>query len=189
MKALPTGEALSGLSFPSGGDGPETLWSPIVQGDTIGVEISLPSAHARSSFSFSIEEISHIDSLIESITFEPRRLNCFTHIDVQCAQGRFPQTQADAVASILFEDDEGTFVCTGTLLNDTLDDTFIPYFLTAKPLRVDRNGCAHRGGVVVLSARSLRPRRDRRAVHQDLRRCGPAGSERATGRESAAPEG
>ena len=131
MKALPTGEALSGLSFPSSGDGPETLWSPIVQGDTIGVEISLPSAHARSSFSFSIEEISHIDSLIESITFEPRRLNCFTHIDVQCAQGRFPQTQADAVASILFEDDEGTFVCSGTLLNDTLDDTFIPYFLTA----------------------------------------------------------
>ena len=35
------------------------------------------------------------------------------------------------MASILFDDDEGTFICSGTLLNDTLDDTFIPYFLTA----------------------------------------------------------
>ena len=50
---------------------------------------------------------------------------------MQCAQERFPSTQADAVASILFDDDDGTFVCSGTLLNDTLDDTFIPYFLTA----------------------------------------------------------
>ena len=131
MDALPGGEALSGPLLSRTGDGPETLWSPIVQGDTIGVEISLPSRDGLSAFSFSIEEISHIDSPIDSITFEPRRLACFNHIDVQCAQGRFPQTQADAVASILFEDDEGTFICTGTLLNDTLDGTFIPYFLTA----------------------------------------------------------
>ena len=131
MNALPTGEALSGPSLSRSGDGPQTLWSPIVQDDTIGVEISLPSRDALSAFSFRIEEISHIDSLTGSIIFEPRRLNCFSHIDVQCAQGRFPQTQADAVASILFEADDGTYVCTGTLLNDTLDDTFIPYFLTA----------------------------------------------------------
>ena len=35
------------------------------------------------------------------------------------------------MASILYDDDDGTFICSGTLLNDTLDDTFIPYFLTA----------------------------------------------------------
>ena len=127
MKALPTAEALSDPSPSPGDDGPATLWSPTVQGDTIGVEISLPSADARSSFSFGIEEISHIDSTI----FETKRLDCFSHIDAQCAEGRFPSTQADAVASILFEEEDGTYICTGTLLNDTLDETFIPYFLTA----------------------------------------------------------
>ena len=126
-----TGNALSGLSFSLNDDGPETLWSPVVKGDTIGVEISLPSPEALSTFSFSIDKISHIDRPLDANLFEPRRLDCFNHIDVQCAEGRFPETQADAVASILFEDDEGTFVCSGTLLNDTLDDTFIPYFLTA----------------------------------------------------------
>ena len=124
------GSELSGLVFSLKDAAAEILWSPIVKGDTIGMEISLPSADALSSFSLSIEKISHIDGLIDG-AFDPRRLNCFNHIDVQCAQGRFPETQADAVASILFEDEEGTFVCSGTLLNDTLDDTFIPYFLTA----------------------------------------------------------
>ena len=131
LGALSTGETLSDLSSFGSGGGPKTLWSPIMQGDTGGVEISLPSADARSSFSFSIKTISHIDHPIDSTLFERKRLNCFNHIDAQCAQGRFPQTQADAVASILFEDEEGTFVCTGILLNDTLEDTFIPYFLTA----------------------------------------------------------
>ena len=131
MNALPDGEALSDPSFARGGDVPRTLWSPIVQGDTIGVEISLPSADAKASFSFGIEEISHIDSSIDAISIETKRLNCMTHIDAQCAEGRYPPAQADAVASILFEDEDGTFICSGTLLNDTLDDTFIPYFLTA----------------------------------------------------------
>ena len=125
------GSALSGLSFSLEEAAADVLWSPAVKGDTIGVEISLPSVDALSGFSFSIGKVSHIDGPIEATTFDPLRLNCTNHIDVQCAQGRFPATQADAVASILFDDDEGTFVCSGTLLNDTLDDTFIPYFLTA----------------------------------------------------------
>ena len=124
------GGALSGLAFSLKDATAEILWSPVVKGDTIGVEISLPTADALSAFSLSIEKISHIDGLID-VTIEPRRLNCLNHIDVQCAQGRLPETQADAAASILFEDEEGTFLCSGTLLNDTLDDTFIPYFLTA----------------------------------------------------------
>ena len=125
------GNALSGLSFSLNGDGPEILWSPIVQGDTIGVEISLPSADALSAFSFSIEEVSHLDGPFEASQFTINRLNCMNHVDVQCAEGLFPETHADAVASILYEMEDGTYLCSGTLLNDTLDDTFIPYFLTA----------------------------------------------------------
>ena len=124
-------DALSALSFSLDGDAPEILWSPVVKGDSIGVEITLPSADAQAEFSFSIEKISHIDAPLDPRRLEPRRLDCFTHIDVQCPEARFPKRLADAVASILFEQADGTYVCSGTLLNDTVDDTFIPYFLTA----------------------------------------------------------
>lgn len=128
---LPAGEALSGLSFSLKGDAPEILWSPVVKGDTIGVEITLPSPNAHSGFSFGIEKISHIHDPIDPARYEPRRLDCFTHIDVQCPEARFAKHLADAVASILFELDDGSYVSSGTLLNDTADDTFIPWFLTA----------------------------------------------------------
>ena len=39
---------------------PEVLWSPTVEGDTIGIEITLPSREAVSDFSLSIEQVSHI---------------------------------------------------------------------------------------------------------------------------------
>ena len=128
---LPAGEALSGLLFSLKDDTPEIVWSPVVKGDTIGVEITLPSPDAQSGFSFGIEKISHIHDPIDPALYEPRRLDCFTHIDVQCPEARFPKHLADAVASILFELDDGSYICSGTLLNDTSDDTFIPYFLTA----------------------------------------------------------
>ena len=40
------GSALSGLSFSLEEAAADVLWSPVVKGDTIGVEISLPSAQA-----------------------------------------------------------------------------------------------------------------------------------------------
>ena len=130
--APPSRDALPALSLTlKGGSNPEILWSPVVEGDTIGVEITLPSVEARSAFSFGIEKISHIHAPIGSSWYEPRRFDCFTHIDVQCPAARFPRTQANAVASIVFEDDERTLLCTGTLLNDKAESTFIPYFLTA----------------------------------------------------------
>ena len=76
------GSALSGLSFSLDAAAADILWSPVVKGDTIGVEISLPSAHALSTFSFSIGKVSHIDGPIEATTFDPLRLNCRNHIDV-----------------------------------------------------------------------------------------------------------
>ena len=45
-EAAGSGSALSGLSFSLDDAATETLWSPVVKGDTIGVEISLPSAQA-----------------------------------------------------------------------------------------------------------------------------------------------
>ena len=38
---------------------PQTLWSPIVEGETIGIEIILPSKESLSTFTFEIDGVSH----------------------------------------------------------------------------------------------------------------------------------
>ena len=112
------------------GGKPQTLWSPVVEGDTIGVEIVLPSEESRSSFSFEIDSVSHIYAADGGFGYAPV-LDCPNHIDVQCRAGRFPRNQENAVASILFQEPGGTFVCSGTLMNDRDSSTRVPYFLTA----------------------------------------------------------
>ena len=112
------------------GGGSETVWSPIVESDTIGIEVTLPSREALSEFSFSIEKISHIYAPMQQLGHTPKRLECSNHVDVQC-RSRSARDQQGAVGRIVFEVDGGTAMCSGTLLNDTRDDGYIPYFLTA----------------------------------------------------------
>ena len=54
--------------FHEGGE-PEILWSPTVQGDTLGMEITLSSREALSAFSLSIEQVSHIYVSMGSLGF------------------------------------------------------------------------------------------------------------------------
>lgn len=98
------------------------LWSPSVAGDSIGVEIVLPSApSARTSqaFSFSVVKIAHgtVDRNAPA-TWRPKALVCDNHVDVRCRAEQFPAGLDDAVARVVFESGGGTYSCTGTLLRD-----------------------------------------------------------------------
>lgn len=110
---------------------PEILWSPTVEGDTLGIEITLPSREALSDFSLSIEQLSHIYIPMGSLGGVPKALECSNHVDVQCRVGSFPTNQDRTVARINYVEDGSSYVCSGTLLNVTADTGFIPYFLTA----------------------------------------------------------
>ena len=110
---------------------PEILWSPTVEGDTFGIEITLPSREALSDFSLSIEQLSHIYVPMESLGDVPKQLDCRNHIDVQCRVGSISRNIEAAVARINFVKSGHSYVCSGTLLNVTADTGFIPYFLTA----------------------------------------------------------
>ena len=110
--------------------GTETVWSPIVEGNTIGIEVTLPSRDALSDFSFRIEKVSHIYAPMGQRGPLPKQLQCTNHVDVQC-RSRIVGDRQDAVGRIMFEVGEFTGLCSGTLLNDTRDGGFIPYFLTA----------------------------------------------------------
>ena len=114
----------------NGGVEGATVWSPVVEGDTVGLEVVLPSSASLRNFSLVVEKISHIHTSPESSADLYKEAGCADHIDVQCRDDVVRDGWEDAVAMIVYED-LGTYVCSGTLLNDTEDGSFIPYFLTA----------------------------------------------------------
>ena len=108
------------------------LWSPVIEGETVGIEITLPSSHSLSIFSLYVDQVSHLVSSAHQ--YEPLRLShvgnaTCSHVDVQC---RDVDPQASATAKMVYTDENGNlFTCTGTLLRDSDNGTDIPYFLTA----------------------------------------------------------
>ena len=128
-RAPPVFPVMTRADFQEGGE-PETLWSPVVEGDTMVIEVTLPSREALSDFWFRIEKVSHIHAPMEDPGYTRKELECSNHIDVRCRSSA-AAVQQDAVGRILFERDGGTYVCSGTLLNDNRGDGHIPYFLTA----------------------------------------------------------
>ena len=114
------------------------VWSPVIAGETVGMEISLPSSQALSTFSLYVDQVSHLVSHpVSSVPrYQPQRLvdigraSC-EHIDIQCANPPV-DSQAGATAKMIFTTEDGyTAACTGTLLKDGAGDSVIPYFLTA----------------------------------------------------------
>src|SRR6476659_5832493 len=103
--------------------GSDEFWSGTVDGDTAVIEFYKRSDENRQGFE--ISEISHIlaerDWRLPSNG--PDVLNC--EVDASC----FGDPEKNAIARIVFNNN-GMFVCTGTLLNDLAQDE-TPYFLTA----------------------------------------------------------
>ena len=131
---------ITGEDFHTEGDELETLWSPTVEGDTIGIEITLPSDKAMTAFSLTLEAVAHTLVPTESLPLAPK-LDCpHLHIDVACRSGSIHGNKQSAVARIRYEDDGKSYVCSGTLLNDLASSAGISYFLTA-------NHCVATGSV------------------------------------------
>ncbi len=109
----------------------ETLWSPTVDGDTIGIEVYLPSTKALGAFSLTVDTVAHTVFPTTSLP-KARKLDCPNiHIDVACRSSSIDDTNENAVALIRYEKDGSSPSCSGTVLNDIDPDTQIPYFLTA----------------------------------------------------------
>ena len=108
----------------------EIFWSPSADGDVLGFEITLPARTAIGTSSLRVGKVAH--RFLDPRSTRFKSLECpDLHIDVQCRVGEFPSGLENAVARLDFETDRGSAMCSGTLLNDGDEDTFIPYFLTA----------------------------------------------------------
>lgn len=97
----------------------DVSWSPSVPGDSIGVEIVLPSAAALAKFSFVVVKAAHGTVDRDAAVWRPKRHSCPDHVHVHCRTEEFRAGLEDAVARMLFESAGGTYACTGTLLGDT----------------------------------------------------------------------
>jgi lysyl endopeptidase len=111
----------------------EPFWSPVIEGETIGMEIFIPAGQRQDQLSFTIPQIAHLwQSVVKSGN---KNLNSIGNsepceVDIACnTEGWGPI--ADSVVKYVYTYNFGTHVCTGTLLADNDADTSIPYLLTA----------------------------------------------------------
>ncbi len=110
----------SGASFA----GKQPGWSPTVEGATLLVEIALPAGQYPENFSLNIPQLSHLDISPTASTRDMLRAaigesdSCQN--DVICRSN--PSTgftnASKAVARMVFSDSTGSYLCSGTLLNN-----------------------------------------------------------------------
>jgi len=117
-----------------------TLWTPSIGGPEIRLEISVPDAawEAGEDPSLKIEAVSQIFPLDGGGA--PKTLGEFQSKDTSClvdaacvGTGDYPPIDSvtPAVAYLEFVDGGSGYICTGSLVNDKVQGTYVPYLLTA----------------------------------------------------------
>ncbi len=102
------------------------LWTPIIEGDEAYIEINVPE-NFRKYVRFNLKAV---NQGYRGFTKRDQLKSGSCNIDVVCQQGDDWRNEIRSVASYSFTTTGGTFVCTGTLVNNTAQDQK-PYFLTA----------------------------------------------------------
>ena len=126
--------------YTSRNNNPERVFgSPIIPGDSAVIELYLPPG-AASDLSLELESVSHGYRNFRNVAQAPYRdgrvpgirpraevfQNTDCEVDINCPEGNEWQDDKRAVAEIF----DGTFVCTGSLVNNVREDCR-NYFLTA----------------------------------------------------------
>ena len=120
------------LKAGDGGDDARTWWTPDLGFSEITLEVELPAGVATSSLDVAVPSVSHIFTDIQSLpqsagVLEVGESNS-CNLDVTCYRD-LPSAR-DAVARMVYVKAGGSYLCTGTLMNNS-QQNFTPYFLTA----------------------------------------------------------
>ena len=109
----------------------QTFWTPVMDGENLGIEITLSKGENIDNVEIYVTQVSHLtQSPAKSLRNIGASQAC--EIDVACELGNgVGEVIRNATAKMVFTDSTGTFLCTGTLLNDREQDEFTPYFLSA----------------------------------------------------------
>lgn len=109
-------------------------WSPVLDGDSVTLEVYLPPGVSPDSVELRVPKISHLVSTGTALAkSEPvadigRSGSC--EVDVACIATPAASNQAKAVAKLVYTEGGTTFLCTGTLLSDSVVSN-TPYLYTA----------------------------------------------------------
>lgn len=113
-----------------------TFWSPPMEGEEITLEIELPAGVSRDQLQVSLPMLSHLYldpvSGTEKAGAKSIGSSESCHIDYQCeaAIDSSLDLQSRAVAKMSYVKQGNSYICTGTLLNNSRGDK-TPYFLSA----------------------------------------------------------
>ena len=109
-----------------------TYWSPVIDGDTVLVEIELPAGTDVRDVRVALPRVSHLVTSAATTFATPTTLgrSATCNVDASCSAGW--SNQMNAVAQMVFSDSSGSYLCTGTLLADSDAASNLPYFLTAR---------------------------------------------------------
>lgn len=124
---------IESITVPKKGFNEKDYWTPDAMGESIGVELRLPSQDARHDVEIVLLKIAHrIDQFDLNRTAV---LECSNHEDIQCAidDEEIEAGSATTTLMLLFESDGLTYGCSGTILNVSGDGdgVFHPYIITA----------------------------------------------------------
>jgi hypothetical protein len=115
-------------------------WSPVTEGQTQTVELFSPGERDPGSLPLRAVAVSHLltgpSSGFAKVSSMCTDVGCAgaCNVDLSCSslESSPPFVEAsNAVAKMVFNDGGATFLCTGTLLNDTDASTQIPWFFGA----------------------------------------------------------
>ncbi len=104
----------------------QELWTPIIQGGDAIIEISVPTKYKK-YITFDLTDINQGYRGIDKVSIA-KSGSC--NIDVVCPVADPWKNEIRSVGHYSFTNSSGSFVCTGTLVNNVAQDRK-PYFLTA----------------------------------------------------------
>ena len=127
----PRGPAFTPADFQASGSPHAPLWLPSVEGNTLTVQITLPSKDAE-GLRFTVTSVAHRFASVVPQSHPYGEGLCHDHVDLACVDSPLVHQTADALGKLEYEKEGSSWVCTGTLLNvsDT-PNTYEPYILTA----------------------------------------------------------
>ncbi|MFD1710116.1 endoproteinase ArgC [Ottowia sp. GY511] len=115
------------------GNAARMYWGPDTAGDISTLEVQLPPGIAPAQLQLAVPQLSHwmktVSEAIETPTkaFDQIGWAGSCNLDVMCEPSLDPQSRS--VAHMTYQKDSGTYMCTGTLMNDTRNSQ-TPYFLS-----------------------------------------------------------
>jgi hypothetical protein len=106
------------------------LWTPIIKSEAVVIELIIPASEVQ-ELKLELVYINHgYRDLNPQFTNRALGDSAPCHVNAACQEGEQWRNQIRSVAIFQVTNSEGSFVCTGSLVNNTLQDDK-PYFLTA----------------------------------------------------------